>query len=603
MIQQLVGPQLIAPLVQKVVDGAISLCDNVTANIKQSLKEDIKDYIGNISDKFSSIKTFLYNDERLPFYDVYFPLSLKKANKRIKVPQEPEDLFDNGNCVTLLGHAGCGKTMILRHLFLASCQHGDKIPLVIELRKLKDTSGKLNEFIADKVFRFQLSQNENIYKWMLKSGKFFFLFDGYDEIAFSQKDLITHDLEEFVDNFPGNYYLLTSRPGAGAESLERFENYHVCGLSNEQVMRFIDKQLQVASSDEGQEQANRIKYVLQEAENKAYMKYMRSPLLLSMFILTYNEHPELPHRKSSFYYNVFDTLHSKHDARSKSGGFQHEKKTKLSQDDIRKVLEAFCFISYLQSTYEFTSEYLHDILPKVLSITKIDCNIDDFIFDLSVGVSLFVQDGTSYVFPHRSLQEYFAASYIANSREEAKKGIYSKLSTYDSIEVMTFWELCEELDKSCFLQYFVIPNLEKYINELVYIKDKRYSRSANILLNYMKKTEIAVCQNEEDSFLVIEHIPFEKNLMRYFHIEFSPTQNFFSTFRSAGKEALKVFMSGNNFEFQYDNRNAEVIKFYETHGLFNDAEEYVAKLQEKLGEEKALLKEMKQDALALMKLV
>lgn len=80
----------------------------------------------------------------------------------------------------------------------------------------------------------------------------------------------------------------------------------------------------------------------------------------------------------------------------------------------------------MQSTYEFSPEYLHDILPKLIERLKVDCTVDDIIYDLSVAISIFVQDGTSYVFPHRSLQEYFASSYIAHSREETKKKIYSE---------------------------------------------------------------------------------------------------------------------------------------------------------------------------------
>ncbi|EKC47267.1 hypothetical protein OBE_15795, partial [human gut metagenome] len=47
------------------------------------------------------------------------------------------------------------------------------------------------------------------------------MLDGYDEIAIEQKDALTHSLENFFDCYPQNSYLLTSRPGANAETLER----------------------------------------------------------------------------------------------------------------------------------------------------------------------------------------------------------------------------------------------------------------------------------------------------------------------------------------------------------------------------------------------
>lgn len=418
----IIDSKLLASMAPKIIDGVINLLNGIADDIKQALREDINTYIGNFVDKYSKIKTFLFSEERRDFYDVYFPLSLKGRNKEMQVPDNPDKLFAEHNFITLLGHAGCGKTMVLRHLFLSACNKSCKIPLVIELRKLKGFDGSFKDFVADNVFSLKLSQNEKIFNSMLKTGKFMFLLDGYDEIAIEQKEALTHSLENFFDSYPLNSYLLTSRPGANAETLERFENYHVCKLSDTQVFEFIDKQL-LNGSEEDLELASKIKALLYESKNNSFIKYMSSPLLLSMFILTYNEHPELPKHISSFYYNVFDTLHSKHDAKSKAGGYQHDKKSKLSQDEIRLLLEAFCFVSYMQSTYEFSPEYLHAILPKIIERLKVASKVNDVIYDLSVAISILVQDGTSYVFPHRSLQEYFAASYIAHSREEIKKTI------------------------------------------------------------------------------------------------------------------------------------------------------------------------------------
>ena len=137
MVDKLIGPQLAAPLAQTLTERIIQVCSYCNDEIKQALREDINKYIGNFSDKFSNIKTFLFN-ERIYFYDVYFPLSLKNKNLRISVPDMPDKLFEKNNYITVLGYAGCGKTMILRHLFLSACERSSKIPIVIELRKLKE---------------------------------------------------------------------------------------------------------------------------------------------------------------------------------------------------------------------------------------------------------------------------------------------------------------------------------------------------------------------------------------------------------------------------------------------------------------------------------
>ena len=46
--------------------------------------------------------------------------------------------------------------------------------------------------------------------------------------------------------------------------------------------------------------------------------------------------------------------------------------------------------------------------------------------DLQVAIGIITQEGTEYTYPHRSLQEYFAASYIASLSEYNKEKIYKK---------------------------------------------------------------------------------------------------------------------------------------------------------------------------------
>lgn len=82
----IIDSKLLASMAPKIIDGVINILQDVSADIKQALKEDINKYIGNFVDKYSKIKTFLFSEERRNFYDVYFPLSLKGRNKEMQVP-------------------------------------------------------------------------------------------------------------------------------------------------------------------------------------------------------------------------------------------------------------------------------------------------------------------------------------------------------------------------------------------------------------------------------------------------------------------------------------------------------------------------------------
>lgn len=597
----MVDPQIGAAVAPSLLDRIFKVCSFVGDEIRQALKEDIDTYVGTYRDKFSSIKTFIY-ENRVPFDKVYFPLLIKHKNSSMVVPECVDSLFKDYKYISLLGHAGCGKSMILRHLFLSACKTSEKIPIVIELRKLNDTETSFSEYIESKVFNHRLSQNKQILRRMLDSGSFLFLLDGYDEVSLNIKDRITHELEEFVDLHPSNFYLLTSRPGAGAEQLERFENFSVCGLVRPLVFDFIDRQLSIENIEENKELATKIKDVLSKEGNDSYMRYMSSPLLLSMFIMTFNNHPELPTRKSSFYFNVFDTLYSKHDAKSKSGGYQHEKKTKMSEDEFRLVLELFCFISYFNSVYEFTPKYIHDVVPLLIPTLNLDFITDDLIYDLSVSISIWIQDGEPYIFPHRSLQEYFAASYIARNRDDAKTAIYKKFTSLKPIECENFFGLCDEIDESCFNQYFIIPALEEILMDLNKIKDSSISREENILLNFLNMVKIEFYFRDSNSNIcVVCRVPKVFAVLYYLKLSIATVNEpmrctLEKEYMSGGSTQCPLLREDNTIKLDPQDRRPEVLAYYKESKFMDRCLAFVKSIEQKLEEKKQLVESLKQSS-------
>lgn len=443
----------ITSLIKPVIDGFKAI-NNEWDNF---FELGLSDYLYSQTDKYYFTNTFLHRSEKVKFKDIYYPI---KASYKALISDfnNLDDLFSEYHNITIVGSAGSGKTTLIKHIFLQTIFDKKRIPILIELRNLNDYNGDFEKLITEKVLKSKIKPSDSIFKRTLESGKFFFLLDGYDEIFSEKKQEINRQIELFVDSYSKNNFLITTRPGSGIESFPRFHDFKVCSLDDEDVIGFIDKIV-----EEG-ERKERIKQIVLDPKNKNYYEFLRNPLLLSMFIMAFENHPEIPKRKSAFYRNVFDTLYSRHDGITKNS-FPREKITKLQRDDFEEILSVFSYLSLIEGKYSFTTEYLTDTLDKVKDSTDFEFITEDLIYDLRTSISILILDGFEYFFPHRSMQEYFTAFFInelpTDKKHKAYKNLSNVLEESSTDYSFNFWSLCYEMDKTVFLSNFLVPQLKK----------------------------------------------------------------------------------------------------------------------------------------------
>ncbi len=418
----------------------------------------ISEYLHSQSEKYYFTNTFIHRSEKVRFYDIYYPI--KATYKELTTDFEKfDEVLENYNNITIIGSAGSGKTTLTRHIFLHSIKTTKKIPILIELRYLNDYNGNFEKLISEKVLNSNIKPSDDTFIRSLKSGLFLFLLDGYDEIFSTKKQELNRQIEQFVDNYSKNNFIITTRPGSGIENFPRFYDFKVESLNDTDVKGFIDK---IVNSEE---RKKRIYEILKDKKNQTYLDYLRNPLLLSMFILAFESHPEIPSRKSSFYRNVFDTLYSRHDGITKNS-FPREKLTKFEREDFEKILNVFSYLTLIKGKYNYTNEYMTDVLNKILKSINLKCKSEDLIYDLQTTISILVLDGFEYHFPHRSMQEYFTAQFLASLPSDKKQKAYDNLALSFKEKSTDFsfhlWNLCEELDKFGFLTHFIIPQLKLY---------------------------------------------------------------------------------------------------------------------------------------------
>lgn len=445
----------VTSLITPILDG-LKFANN---EVKALLEIGIPEYLHSQTEKYYFTNTFLHRAEKVKFDDVYYPVSVA-YNHLVTKFENISDVFDEYKYITIIGSAGSGKSTLIKYLFLNSIRSSYKIPILIELRYLNEFSGSISDFIYEKILQNEVKPSKATLSRALKKGAFLFLFDGYDEIFSKRKQQIAKEIDDFTDRYPNNKYIITTRPGGGIEGAQRFHSFYIQDLSNSEITEFINL---LVDDEERREQ---IKNNIEKTEVSDYKEYLKNPLLLSMFILAFENHPEIPNRKSAFYKNVFDTLYSKHDGVTK-GSFPREKKTKLKREDFEEVLSAFSFTTLAEGKFAFTEEYLSEKLSLIEKRKrKLSFEIEEIIFDLRTSISIMIKDGFEFKFPHRSMQEYFTAFFLSKLPTEKKKEkAYSRLSKVFNKSSedysLNLWKLCKELDYIHYYKYFVLPELEK----------------------------------------------------------------------------------------------------------------------------------------------
>lgn len=478
---------LISPFVGERLNKILnSVCDVITDEISQIVNNKILEYLCTEYERNYKTKTILHRSEPIKLEDFYQPLFLQKQSNQwghTKLPIESnrictekvESLFDDSDCITIIGTAGSGKSTLVKYLFVNTITENYKIPIKIELRYLNNYSGDLISYIKNEIIKFaEIAQSDRIIERLLSSGDFIIFFDGYDELALNKKENVTRDICNITKKYKKNKYILTSRPLVNIDMLEHFHNYQVCEMNLDEITLFVKKQF----SQTEQELADKIIATIKNEDSKIYHSFLSNPLLLSMFIITYQSDSNVPQKRSDYYYQVFNTLYSVHDTSSKLG-FVRDRKTKLLKENFIDLLKRFSFKAFLSQKYAFSEEYFSTEMQNIKTDLNLTFSNDDLLFDLEVSIGILTQDGLDITYPHRSLQEYFAALFVTSLTHENKLKIYqhlqtrceSSFGTFVVYDYLNFYSLLSEMDQTNFIKYFFIPILKSSKQKVCNLKN------------------------------------------------------------------------------------------------------------------------------------
>nr|WSY57829.1 NACHT domain-containing protein [Streptomyces sp. NBC_00886] len=168
-----------------------------------------------------------------------------------------EQALAEHDLVLLRGVAGSGKTTLVQWLAVTAArgERGDRIPFVLPLRTLVRRPDGLpapDAFLAAVRVPFHATQPVGWTDRVLTARRGLLLVDGIDEIPERERERTRHWLRDLLDVYPGNQWLVTSRPSAVREDWltpDGFTELALTPMSRDDVTAFVARWHEAARID------------------------------------------------------------------------------------------------------------------------------------------------------------------------------------------------------------------------------------------------------------------------------------------------------------------------------------------------------------------
>lgn len=388
---------------------------------------EFSDYVNNSYAKYSKMKTLYYTAAEVPVDSFYvcntisterirFMRRIKSDEKAIKNPTL-DALRKEYFCTLIVGMGGCGKSMMMRHLFLESMKkYKDTglLPIIVTLREFGEKKNRLFDIIVDSVKRHDISFSGVYLHKYLMEGRCQILLDGLDEIKPEDLEEFHNQLDVLVDTYSKNQFVMSTRKISSFISFSRFKVLWMEPFSHEQSIELVDK---LEMGEEAKEHKIQFKRLLEEEYFKSHAEFAANPLLLTLMLMSFKRNSNVSDKKHIFYEEAYQTLLRRHDSDDK-GYYKRHFHSVVEPSDFTKVFREFCAKSYrkgdinfddLEFERHFESVHEKDRLPQDMM------TLENFKKDAIESVCLLYEEELRYHFLHRSFQEYFFADYYSRA--------------------------------------------------------------------------------------------------------------------------------------------------------------------------------------------
>ena len=381
---------------------------------------------------------FLKNRDPLKMSEVYVPLKVSEVRQGeqpdldgMGTKHESTDALKaiaDHRRLMVVGEPGSGKSVLLKYLAWAyglgqlNTLADRPTVVLLDLYRLSDAGlneVKLMQALVDTFDRNQFPNAQNLVGQGLASGTLMLLLDGLDEVNSEVRPRVVGVIRDLLKKHSQCQVVITCRTAVYDDEFSDIvdRKLEVVEFTDQQMRRFLrawEPEMQRARKS-----INQMMAALQE--RPLILKLARNPLLLTLIAYLYTEPAfVLPRSRAEFYDKSTGILLEQREYK----GDDDYKHNRYEPNEKRRVLQHLALYTQdhsaeLKDRRSLKAEVVREQVRQVLTSLDIpEKEAKDILDEIAERSGLFmkIDGGDRYLFPHLTLQEYFAAAAL-NDRE------------------------------------------------------------------------------------------------------------------------------------------------------------------------------------------
>ena len=354
-------------------------------------------------------------------------LGREKFSEKIEKGQDGLQAVREHRRLFILGKPGAGKTTFLKYVMLTTLAGKldsdiPRIPILICLRDLRGLNAPLFDVIARQFECCGFPDARRFVAAQLNAGRGLVLFDGLDEVNADQaeRERVIRAIEVFSQEFDQSRIVITCRVAAEEYHFEKFTYVEMADFEPEQVRSFVRHWFETTQNAEtrllGTPEEHAARFFAEFEKNERLRDLAKSPLLLTLLCIGFEEAQTFPDRRSEIYQEALDVLLRRWD---KSRGIARDPRyQRLSLARKHQMFARIAAETFERGEYLWPLDRLARLVADYMrNMPQIDPQEEihgaDVVKTIEAQHGVFVERAHAvYSFAHLTFQEYYTARYL-----------------------------------------------------------------------------------------------------------------------------------------------------------------------------------------------